>query len=135
MSEIVYFDLEGTGTNQKKRQEGIEIISIGAITSTGSKFKTFIIPTVPISESATRVHGMTIENGKLLDKNGQEILTETPQNGLEKFLDFLQTSNCGYLVAHNNFKYDWQVLNKNLRKFQIKHPITNQLVPIGQISH
>ena len=130
MFEIVYYDIEGTGTNSKQKQEGIGIISIGAVTASGNEFKTFMLPTVPISESATAVHGMTVQHGKLIDKNGQEIATESPDIGLKNFLDFLENSNCKYLVAHNNFKYDWHVLKKNLQKFKIKNSIIDQLIPI-----
>ena len=130
MFDIVYFDIEGTGTNAKQKQNGIEIISIGAITSSGKKFENFMLPTVVISENSTKVHGMTVQDGKLLDKNGEEIATESPKSGLTKFLEFLKSSNCKYLVAHNNFKYDWHVLKKNLQKFKINHLIINQLIPL-----
>ena len=131
MGRIVYFDLETTGLNHRNRHEGVEIISIGAVSMRGQRFMNFIHPTCPIMPGATSVHGMTSNGmGQLIDKYGQVVDTVGPRTGIRAFLHFLQEVGCQYLVAHNNFRFDWIVLNNNFEMFGIEHPIIEQLTPL-----
>ena len=86
---VVYYDLETTGLNNRNRQLGVQIVSIGAVTEFGATFHRYIKPTCRISTEASKIHGIYKENGFLL-KNG--IIKENaldPQSGLICFMDWL----------------------------------------------
>ena len=134
MGKVVYFDLETTGSNHRTKHEGVQIISIGAVTSRRETFEIFIKPTCPISRGASNVHGITLDqDGDLVDEEGYVLDAEDPYDGLMMFMDWLDEVGCEYLVAHNNFRFDWIVLNKNLRRFGIDHPVMDELEPIDSL--
>ena len=134
MGKVVYFDLETTGLNHRTQHSGVQIISIGAVTSRNQTFETYILPTCPISQRSSDIHGITLEDGELVDKDGYIIEeAQDPQDGLMDFMEWLEEVGCEYLVAHNNFRFDWIVLNKNLKRFRIDHPIMDDVVPIDSM--
>ena len=95
---VVYYDLETTGLNNRERQKGVQIVSIGAVTENGATFHRYIIPTCEISRGATNIHGIYKEDG-LLFKDGiikQNALD--PHSGLSCFMDWLASRNVKLLV-------------------------------------
>ena len=134
MGKVVYFDLETTGLNHRTKHSGVQIISIGAVTSRNQKFETYILPTCPISQGSSNVHGITLDgDGDLVDKDGYVLDAQDPEDGLMDFMEWLEEVSCEYLVAHNNFRFDWIVLKKNLKRFGIDHQIMDDLVPIDSM--
>ena len=80
------------------------------------------------------MHGITLDqDGDLVDEEGYILDAEDPYDGLMMFMDWLHEVGCEYLVAHNNFRFDWIVLNKNLRRFGIDHPVMDELEPIDSL--
>ena len=62
-----------------------------------SKFSGYLLPTEDIADSATRVHGISVEfrNGqKVLVREGKELTTKAQERGLTEFCDFLQDQAC-----------------------------------------
>ena len=126
MSSAIVFDLETTGLGN------CDIISIGAIavdSSSGEeiprgRYEGYIMPTTAINPGATKVNGFTKQGGSL-HKNGIRVENaENPQEGLQKFVDFLsRMAGAGQidLVAHNAFGFDGPVLRKNLNKFDVQY--------------
>lgn len=82
------------------------------------------MPTTAINPGATKVNGFTKQGGSL-HKNGIRVENaENPQEGLQKFVDFLsRMAGAGQidLVAHNAFGFDGPVLRKNLNKFDVQY--------------
>ena len=86
---VIYYDLETTGLNNFRRQRGVQIVSIGAVTEYGATFHRYIMPTCKISKGATNIHGIYKENGFLM-KNGRVLENALdPQSGLICFIDWL----------------------------------------------
>ena len=101
MGKIVYYDLETTGLNPRNKHKGVEIISIGAVSRKGERFLNFINPECSITAGATRINGFSHNHyGDLVDRDGDVVESaKDPQEGLEDFLDWLQTVGCRYLVS------------------------------------
>ena len=103
MGKVVYFDLETTGLNHRTQHSGVgvQIISIGAVTSRNQTFETYILPTCPISQRSSNIHRITLEDGELVDKDGYIIEeAQDPQDGLMDFMEWLEEVGCEYLVAN-----------------------------------
>ena len=114
---IVYFDLETTGF-----QQSAEILQIGAIPAGGQQegFQDFIMPRGPINPNASRINGIyKDQNGRLRDRYGRNIRTNSLTNVLGNFFGWLDSVQCRYLVAHN-VNFDWRHLNNSLNS--IEHP-------------
>ena len=94
MGKVVYFDLETTGLNHRTQHSGVQIISIGAVTSRTQTFETYILPTCPISQSSSDIHGITLEDGELVDKDGYILQAQDPQDGLMAFMEWLENVGC-----------------------------------------
>ena len=58
---LVFFDLETTGLNLEED----EIVQIAALANTpqSEQFSVFILPNVEMTEGASNVNGITIQNG------------------------------------------------------------------------
>ena len=98
--------METTGLNPRNRHEGVEIISIGAVSRKGERFLNFINPWCPISSGATTHNGFYKNYyGDLMRKtrDGEGIeyveYVKNPQEGLHDFLIWLQEVGCRYLVS------------------------------------
>ena len=96
---VVFYDLETTGLNNRKRHRGVQIVSIGAVTEYGATFHKYFMPTCEISEGATKVHGMYIHKYiGLLFKEGLLMDAVEPKSGLSCFMDWLSSQNADCLV-------------------------------------
>lgn len=95
---IVYFDIETTGLAATD-----EIFQLSAV-SGDSTFDTYIMPRTKMTDGASDVTGIVIDNNKMFHKDNMEheILTSSPRDGLNSFLYFLKKLEkpC-ILVAHN----------------------------------
>lgn len=114
---IIYFDLETTSFTG-------EICSIAATTRIGSKtkFTKFLIPNVSFDPEATEKNKMTLIDQQLY-KSGQLVQEAVPiKDGLQEFSDwlsgFLETHEI-VLVAHNAFRFDAKVLQRNFKEYGI----------------
>ena len=123
---VVYYDLETTGLNNAKRQRGVQIVSIGAVTECGSTFHRYIIPTCQISKGATSVHGITKRNGKLRKNGRRKPNALDPKSGLERFMQWLDYQGAEILVSHNNLRFDSIVLKNAMSQFGVKRPKTRK---------
>ncbi len=94
---VVFYDFETTHLDNKARHRGVQIVSIGAVTSSGkAKFKQHILPTIPISKRATEIHGLYKDhNGQLCNKDGDLVDSVNPREGLNNFKNFLNKV-CNY---------------------------------------
>ena len=104
---VIYYDLETTGLNNRGRQRGVEIVSIGAVTEHGATFHRYIEPPCDIDPEATAVHGISLINPGYLIKNGEwKENALDPKSGLQKFMDWLATNNANILVSFSlQFNY------------------------------
>ena len=101
---VVYYDLETTGLNNENRQRGVQIVSIGAVTERGSTFHRYIIPTCKISAEATGIHGIKLrKNGRLVKNRKWKENALHPKEGLQKFMDWLDSKNAQCLVSYFTF--------------------------------
>ncbi len=95
---VVFYDLETTGINHKRRHAGVQILSIGAVTSNGYRFRTYMRPTCKISRSATAKHGLIFRE----DVDDLQRITDSQRmdakdaiDGLEKFMAYLRRVSTG----------------------------------------
>ena len=103
---VIYYDLETTGLNNRGRQRGVEIVSIGAVTEFGATFHRYIEPPCDIDPEATAVHGISLIQGYLI-KNGEwKENALDPKSGLQKFMDWLATNNANILVSFS-FQFNY----------------------------
>ena len=90
---FLMFDIETTGLHRHS-----DIIQIPRTSQDrSSKFSGYLLPTEDIADSATRVHGISVEfrNGqKVLVREGKELTTTAQERGLTEFCDFLQDQAC-----------------------------------------
>ena len=118
------FDIETTGFHQHS-----DIIQIACTSQDGSStFSRYLLFTEDIADSATRVHGISLEfrNGqKVLVREGKELTTTAQERGLTEFCDFLQdqVSCVGnvVLVAHNGSQFDFPILLNALKRHDLLH--------------
>ena len=85
---VVFYDLSTTGF-----KPGNQIVQIGAITSRGYKFSTYILPTIDVEPQATRINALIYSwtRNALFDSNtGLEIQAVDRVSGINKFLDYLK---------------------------------------------
>ena len=95
---VVFYDLETTGLNNRKRHRGVQIVSIGAVTEYGATFHRYIIPTCPISVGATGVHGIELIDGRLFKDGVLKHNALDPHSGLSCFMEWLSSQNADCLV-------------------------------------
>ena len=97
MLSTVFFDLETTGLNSRNRHEGVEILSIGAVTSNGFGFKNYLKPTCDISLGAYRIHGLEYDDyyDDLYNTVTEEWMdADDMTDGLQDFMDYLDKVSC-----------------------------------------
>ena len=114
---VIYYDLETTDLSKTS-----QIVSIGAVTEHGATFHRYLIPTCPISPRASQIHDITLEDG-LLHKNGvwkRKALGQ--REGLQTFMDWLESKDAQCLVAHNNLRFDSIILKNSMARFGVKRP-------------
>ena len=123
---VVYYDLETTGLNKYGRQRGVQIVSIGAVTEFGSQFHRYIIPTCGISSGATQIHGISKINGEIYKNGWLKSNALRPRDGLQTFMNWLESENVECLVAHNNLNFDSIVLKNAMSMFGVPRPRTRK---------
>ena len=96
---LVYYDLETTGLNNRERQKGVQIVSIGAVTDSGATFHRYIVPTCGIESRASEIHGIYKEDGRLFKDGVLKQNALEPQSGISCFMDWLESQNGGILVS------------------------------------
>ena len=83
---LVFFDLETTGLNLEED----EIVQIAALANTdqSEEFSVFVLPNVEMTEGASNVNGITIENGELV-RNGRVLPSTDMKSGLKVVYHFI----------------------------------------------
>ena len=83
---LVFFDLETTGLNLEED----EIVQIAALANTAQseEFSVFVLPNVEMTEGASNVNGITIQNGELV-RNGRVLPSTDMKSGLKVVYHFI----------------------------------------------
>ncbi|XP_033759588.1 uncharacterized protein LOC117341837 [Pecten maximus] len=113
---IVVFDLETTDLIRGRHMPHItQIAAVGL--ENDAIFNTYIIPKIPIRETAMEVTGIVVTAGKMT-VHGKCVDAEDITSGLLKFLNWLQTYQNVILVAHNGRKFDFPVLMNTVKSLK-----------------
>lgn len=108
----VFFDLETTGLGHKA-----DIVQLSAVCN-DQEFNRYILPNKPIHPNASDVTGITMRDG-VLYHNNVAVNTVTIQDGLESFLEFVQSfatnDNKPVLIGHNIERFDVPILYNQLK--------------------
>ncbi|KAK9516313.1 hypothetical protein VZT92_024252 [Zoarces viviparus] len=111
---IVFFDLEATGLDTTV----CHIIQLSAV-SGDRVFNVYTLPDRELTESATRVTGFTVSDGKLFLK-GTPVNTVPLADALTSFIDFLRSFRSPVLLAaHSAMRFDAPVLRRVLRELSL----------------
>lgn len=97
-SDLVFMDLETTGLGLI-RDETLEIY----MESPSNSYESFVSPTVPISEGASKIHKM--DDKFLTDRN-----TKSLERQLPALLAFLDMQDKPVFIAHNGDRFDYPML-------------------------
>jgi len=126
--KLVFYDLETTGLHVPSGHENVQICAFALRFKDTNKTSLYhFIPTCGISAGATRINGFQKINENLF-KHGEFVEDAYPiADGLEEFYNDIRdyAYDCNddiILVAHNNFKFDAIVLQKNLQKHGFRLP-------------
>lgn len=117
--KYIMFDVETTGLDRES-----EIIQL-CTTVEDKPFQQYLLPERrSISESATKVHGLTIsyKNGKkALVKEGAVLPATSQAQGLADFVEYVREQNAEsiVLVAHNGNRFDFPLLFNSLRRYNL----------------
>lgn len=109
-SSLMYFDLEATGLGRTS-----DIIQIAAVCGARS-FNIYINPSKAICEEASAATGLRYDMGQLT-LHGECVPATNLENGLSKFIDFVQ--NCDakpVIVGHNIQNFDLPILRFHLQR-------------------
>lgn len=111
-SSLTYFDLETTGF-----QRTSDIVQIAAVCGEKS-LNIHLKPNGRISEGASKVTGLTYENG-ILKRLGQPLVSVSADEGLKQFVMFLASSSKPFLIGVDiTFKtlmfQFWYTIYKNI---------------------
>lgn len=85
---IIYYDLETTGLQPLTGCDGIEIVQIGAISMHRGQrdlFDDYLLPTMEVTEQATKIHGLTYHHLRNKWEQGNAFLIE---DGLLEFVKY-----------------------------------------------
>lgn len=116
----MYFDLETTGC-----QRTSDIVQIAAVC--GEKpLNIHLKPNGRISEGASKVTGLTYENG-ILKRLGQPLVSVSADEGLKQFVMFLASSSKPFLIVHNIQNFDVPMLMHNLQKYNLVNSFQNEV--------
>lgn len=115
MKTIVFFDLETTGLDTTV----CDIIQISAICR-GRVFNVYTLPRLDLSESAMKVTGFTVHDGRLFLR-GIPLRTISLVDAVTSFIEFLRSfGNPVLLAAHNAKRFDAPVLTRVLQQLNIR---------------
>ena len=118
LKRLIYYDLETTGLDFHNKHKDIEIVEIGAVDGvTRETFQQYIYPAGNhIPQDASNVHGISIENGKLV-RNSKPLDAVDPKTGLSNFLAWLKSFREPVtLSGYNSHNYDDWVICHNLHR-------------------
>ena len=119
---LVFFDLETTGLNLEED----EIVQIAALANTAQseEFSVFVLPNVEMTEGASNVNGITIQNGDLI-RNGRVLPSTDMKSGLKvvyhsSLIIICQSSTssifqCAAWFDMDHFQMKW--INANTQAF------------------
>ena len=113
MANIIYYDLETTGTDVC-RDQIVEIA--GYRENTNTYYHKLIKSMVPISEEASKVNKITNEDLKNKQSFNQIVCD------FEDFIDFNNPFNVSYMISHNNNNFDKIVLKAEYKRINRKLP-------------
>ncbi len=120
---VVFYDLATTGF-----KPGNQIVQIGAITTRGCKFSTYIVPTIDVESRATGVNGLFYSrvHNALFDANtGRALQAVDRATGINKFLDYLKK-------VSSNGRNKIILVSIYIHHYQLsKHDIDNCTVDAG----
>lgn len=109
MSVTVYCDIETTSL-----RKDCDIIQIAAVCE-NEKNNQYILPTQPVSQSASEVTGLTVRNN-IMFHNEKPMESESLMTALVLFLAWLQLRDNRILIGHSFRKFD---LPRIIRAFEI----------------
>jgi DNA polymerase III subunit epsilon len=108
MLRAIYYDLETTGVQTQKDR----VVEIAAYDVVKDKEFVFLVnPGIPIPKEAEAVHGIS-----------DQMVENAPYFGevVREFIEFCE-GDC-VLVAHNNDRFDWLVLQAECKRHDIELP-------------
>ncbi|XP_015199146.2 protein PML isoform X1 [Lepisosteus oculatus] len=117
---IVFFDLETTGLDLSSN-----IIQLSAVCGELT-FNTYILPVQPITQGASAVNGLTMEDGVLL-LHSEPVETTSIGEALTAFLNFLRCLSEPLLVGHNIWRFDCPILIRVLKKVGLRDELENSV--------
>ncbi|CAN9513988.1 unnamed protein product [Ophioblennius macclurei] len=111
---LVFFDLETTGFGIAE----CDVIQVAAVHEE-NVFDVYILPSQPIHEGASKVTGLTVQDGQLFHHG--ELKTTTPLlEALKSFITFVQSfKRPVLLVGHNAHRFDTPILSRVLEQNQL----------------
>ncbi|XP_069115953.1 uncharacterized protein [Argopecten irradians] len=114
----ITFDLETTGLIEGHTMPQITQIA-ARVVDTGDVYNTYVIPTIPIGEVASKLTGISINSSGELIANGYKKDALSIADGLQNFCDFLEKYQNPVLIAHYGLRFDFPVIvnaAKNVNK-------------------
>lgn len=94
-----------------------QITQIAAhVVDTEEVYNSYILPTVPIEEEASKVTGISINSNGELIANGNKKDTFSIADGLQNFCEFLEKYQNPILIAHNGRGFDFPVIVNAAKK-------------------
>ncbi|XP_051545762.1 uncharacterized protein plex9.1 [Myxocyprinus asiaticus] len=109
----VFFDLETTGLDTS----ACDIVQLSAV-SRDKTFNAYIVPRCSMTYGASKITGLTVD-GEALLLYRRRVRTVPLRQALADFISFLKTFNRPFLVGHNSKRFDWPILTRILRQFDL----------------
>ncbi|XP_069129806.1 uncharacterized protein [Argopecten irradians] len=111
----ITFDLETTGLIRGQTMPQITQIAAHVV-DTGEVYNSYILPTIPIEEEASKVTGISINSNGELIANENKKDTFSIADGLQNFCEFLEKYQNPILIAHNGRRFDFPVIVNAAKK-------------------
>lgn len=113
----IYFDLETNGClHVSLTSKFHKIVQMAAVTSCGEEFNEIIDPKVHIPMESTEIHN--ISNG---DVEGKMDFSD----GFKRFVEYVNRFETPILIAHNAFRFDKVLLEKECREAGLDKEFNN----------
>lgn len=107
MPRVCFFSLATSGFNNP------EIIEIAAVFWDGYTFNRYIFPQQPIHPEATEINGFSTDAGRLFWFD-TEVTTDSREDSLRQFIDFLKDSNSRVILAAHKAYFHACLIVKDL---------------------
>lgn len=111
---VAFFDVETTGLDSNARLVELACSAPGA-----GEFSLVINPEIPIDSRATRVHGLSASDVLLAPTAGEALLA------WRAWLTCAARGRSVALVAHNGFRFDFRVLQRELERCAVGFSIAD----------